>query len=64
MKSENWKQCLEAEDVFEQQKEPLSIHNGIIFRGVVPFLTPKIRHAVKTKAHETHRGKKITETAV
>ena len=26
---------------FEEQKDALTIHNGIIFRGVVPFIPPK-----------------------
>ena len=64
MKSGIWKQCLEAEKGFEQQKDALTIHNGIIFRGVVPLIPPKLRSKVMTKAHETHPGKNATETAV
>ena len=59
-----WKQCSEAEKGFEQQKDALTIHNGIIFRGVVPFIPPKLRPMVMAKAHETHPGKNATETAV
>ena len=40
IKSGIWKQCSEAEKGFEQQKDALTIHNGIIFRGVVPFIPP------------------------
>ena len=42
IKSGNWKQCSEAEKGFEQQKNALTLHNGIIFRGVVPFIPPKL----------------------
>ena len=40
IKSGIWKKCTEAEKGFEQQKDALTIHNGIIFRGVVPFFHP------------------------
>ena len=63
-KSGIWKQCSEAEKGFEQQKDVLIIHNGVIFRGVLPFIPPKQRHMVMAKAHETHPGKNATETAV
>ena len=59
-----WKQCSEAEKRFEQQKDALRIHNGIIFRGVVPFIPTKLRPMVMAKAHETHPCKNATETAV
>ena len=59
-----WKECSEAEKGFEQQKDALTILNGIIFRLVVPFIPPKLRPMVMTKAHETHPGKNATETAV
>ena len=42
-----------SEKVFEQQKDALTIHNGIIFKGVIPFIPPKLRHLVLAKAHET-----------
>ena len=64
IKSGIWKQCLEAEKGFEQQKDALTIDNGIIFRGVVPFIPPKLRPMVMAKAHETHSVKNATETAV
>ena len=64
IKSGKWKQCSEAEKGFEQQKDALILHNGIIFRGVVPFIPPKLRHLVLTKAHETHPRKKATEAPV
>ena len=64
IKSGNWKQCSEAEKGFEQQKDALTLHNGIIFRGVVPFIPPKLRHLVLAKAHETHPGKNATEASV
>ena len=57
-------QCSEAEKGFEQQKDALTLHNGIIFRGVVPFIPPKLRHLVLAKAHETHPGKNATEASV
>ena len=58
------KQRSEAEKGFEQEKDALTIHNGIIFRGVVPFIPSKLRPMVMAKAHETHPGKNATETAV
>ena len=58
IKSGIWKQCSEAEKGFEQQKDALTIHNGIIFRGVVPFIPLKLGPMVMAKAHETHPGKK------
>ena len=64
IKSGNWKHCSEEEKRFEQQKDALILHNGIIFRGVVPFIPPKLRHLVLTKAHETHLGKNATEASV
>ena len=64
IKSSNWKQCSEAEKGFEQQKDALTLHNGIIFRGVVPFIPPKLRHLVFAKAHETYPGKNATEASV
>ena len=64
IKSGIWKQCSEAEKEYEQQKDALTIHNGIIFRGVVPFIPPKLRPMVKAKAHETHPGKNSIKTAV
>ena len=63
IKSGIWKQCSEAEKGFEQQKDALTLHNGIIFRGVVLFIPPKLRPMVMAKAHETHPGKNATETA-
>ena len=62
IKSGNWKQCSEAEKGSEQQNDALTIHNGII--RVVPFISPKLRHAWMTKAHETHPVKNATETAI
>ena len=59
IKSGNWIQCSEAEKGFEQQKYALTLRNGIIFRGVVPFFPPKLRHLVLAKAHETHSGKRM-----
>ena len=56
IKSGNWKQCSEVEKGFEQQKDALTLLNGIIFRGVVPFIPAKLRHLVLAKAHETHTG--------
>ena len=64
IKSGIWKQCSEAEKGFEQQKDALTIHNGIVFRGVVPFIPPLLRPMAMAKAHETHPGKNATETAV
>ena len=64
IKSGFWKQCSEAVKGCEQQKDALNIHNGIIFRGVVRFIPPKLRPIVIAKAHETHPGKIATETAV
>ena len=64
IKSGIWKQCSESEKGFEQQKDALTIHNGIIFRGVMPFIPPKLRPMVMAKAHETHTGKNATETAI
>ena len=49
---------------FKQHKDALTIHNGIIFRGVVPFFAPKLRHLVLAKAHESHPGKNATESSV
>ena len=64
IKSGIWKQCSEAEKGFEQQKDALTINNGIIFLGVLPFIPPKLRPMVMAKAHETHPGKNATEAAV
>ena len=64
IKSGNWKQCSDAEKGFEQNKDAMTIHNGIIFRGVVPFIPPKLRHLVLGNAHETHPGKNATEASV
>ena len=36
-----WKHCSETQKGFEQKKDALTIHNGIIFRGVVPFIRTK-----------------------
>ena len=41
-KSGNSKQCSEAEKRFQQQKEALTIYNGIICKGVVPFIPTKL----------------------
>ena len=60
----NWKQCSEAEKGFEQHKDALTIHNGIIFKGLVPFILPRLRHLVLAKAHETHPGKNATQASV
>ena len=49
---------------FEQHEDALTIYKGIIFRGVVPFVPPKLRHFVLSKAHETHPGKNATEAPV
>ena len=64
IKSGSWKRRSEAEKGFEQQKNALTLHNGIIFRGVVPFIPPKLRHLVLAKAHDTHPGKNATEASV
>ena len=64
IKSDNWKQCSEAGKGFEQQKDALTLHTGIILRGVVPFIPPKLRHFVLAKAHETHPGKNATGALV
>ena len=64
IKSGIWKPRSEAEKGFQQQKDALTIHNGIIFRGVVPFIPPKLRLMVIARAHETNPGKNATETAV
>ena len=64
IKSGTSKQCSEAEKGFEQPKDALTILNGIIFRGVVPFIPPKLRPMVMAKAHETQPGKNATETVV
>ena len=48
---------------FEQQKNALTKHNGIIFRGIVPSIPPKLRHFVLTM-EETYPGKNATEAAV
>ena len=48
----------------QKSKDKLTIHNGIIFRGVVSFIPPKLRHLVLTTAHETHPGKNVTEASV
>ena len=64
IKRNNWKPGSEAEKGFEQQKDALTINNGIIYRGVVPFISPKLRHLVLAKAHETHPGKNATEASV
>ena len=52
IKSGDWSKCSEAEKGFEQQKDCLTIHDGIIFRGVVPFIPPNLRTIVIKKAHE------------
>ena len=55
---------LRSRERIEQQKDALTIHNRNIFRGVVPFIPPKLRPMVMAKAHETCAGKNATETAV
>ena len=55
--------CSEVEKRTDQQKDALTIHNGIIFRGVVPTIPPKRRQLVLAKAYETHRGKNSTEAS-
>ena len=64
IKSGNRKHCSEAEKGFEQQKNALTIRNGIIFSGVFLFNPPKLRHLVLAKPHETHPGKNATEASV
>ena len=64
IKSGSWKQYSEAEKRFEQHKDALTIHNGIIFRAVVPFISPKLRHLVIAKLHETYTGNNATEALV
>ena len=64
IKTGNWKQCSAAEKSFEEQKDALVLHNGIIFRSVVLFFSPKLGHLVLAKAHETHPGKNATEASV
>ena len=64
IKSGTRKQCSEAKKGFEQQKDALTKHNGIISKGVVPFIPPKLRHSVFAEAHETHPGKNSTEPSV
>ena len=64
VKNGNWEHCSEAEKGFEQQNEALTIHNGIIFRGVVPFISPKLRQLVLSKAHDTRPGRDATEASV
>ena len=59
-----WRQCSEVEKGFEQHKDALTIQNGIIFRGVVPFNPHKLRHLVLRKVHETHPEKDATEASV
>ena len=49
---------------FEQQKHALTIYNGIIFSGVVPFIPPKLRHLVLAKVHKKDPGKNATEASV
>ena len=60
IKSGSWKQCSEEEKGFEQHEDTLTIHTGIIFRGVVPFIPPKLRQL----KHEAHPGKNATEASV
>ena len=64
IKSGDWNQCSEAEKRFQRHKEALTIHNGIIFRGIFSFIPHKLRHLVLAKAHETHPGNNSTEAAV
>ena len=64
VKRGNWISCSEAEKGFEQQKDALTLHNGIISRGIVLFIPPKLRHLVLAKAHETHPGKNAAEPSV
>ena len=64
IKSGKWKQCSEAGKGFEQLKDALTLHDGIRFRCVVPFIPHKLRHLVLAKAHETHPGKNGTEASV
>ena len=42
----------------------MTIHSWIIFRGVVPFIPPKLRHLVLAKAHGIDTGKNSTEASV
>ena len=63
IKSGNWKQCSEVEKGLEQ-KEALTKNIGIISRGVVPFIPPKLQHLALAKANETHPGKIATEASV
>ena len=63
-KSGNWKQCSEAEKGFEQHKDVLTMHNGIIFRYVVPFIPLKQRHLILAKVHRIHPEKNATEASV
>ena len=63
IKTGNWKQVSAAEKGLEPHKDALTIYNGIIFRGVVPFIPPKL-HLVSAKAHETHPGYNATEASV
>ena len=62
IKSGHWKQCSEAEKGFERQKDALTLHNGIIFRGVFPFI--KLGHLVLAKILETRPVKNATEASV
>ena len=64
IKRGNWKQCSEAEKGFEKQKDALTIHNGVTFRGVVPFIPPKQRHLLLAIAHGTHLRKNAIDSSV
>ena len=41
IKCGNWKQCLKVEKLIEKQKDALTTNNGVIFRGVIPFIPSK-----------------------
>ena len=64
IKSGNLKQYSEPGRGFEQKKDALFMHNGIIFSGVVPSIPTKLQHLVLAKSHETHPGKNATEASV
>ena len=64
IRSGNGKQCSQSEKRFELHKDAQTLHNGITFRGVLPFIPPKLRRLVSAKAHEKHPEKNATEASV
>jgi transposase InsO family protein len=59
-----WTECTQAETSFKKVSDFLTVEEDVIYNGTRPYIPPRLRTRIISRAHETHPGVNTTQNMV